>query len=136
MIEAPNAAAPAVTRALARYIVESQPGDIPDAVVHEARRALLHWIGCSLGGCRDPAGESALSAFGELSGSREATIIGRNERVDILLAALLNGMSADVLGFSDTHLKTVIHAGGVVGPAILPLAQRTRVGGRDFLHAF
>ncbi|MDB5808467.1 MAG: hypothetical protein JWN94_589 [Betaproteobacteria bacterium] len=136
MNEAQNPPAPAVTRTLARYIVESNPDDIPDAVVHEARRALLHWIGCSLGGCRHEATETALAAFGEFSGAREATVIGRPERVDLLLAALLNGISADVLGFSDTHLKTVIHPGGVVGPAILGLAERAPISGRDFLHAF
>lgn len=128
--------APAFTRPLAQYIVASRPGDIPSAVVHEAKRALLHWVGCSLGGCRHEAVESALSAFDELSGPRSATVIGRSGRVDMLMAALLNGMSADVLGFSDTHLKTVIHPGGVVGPAILPLAERAPVAGRDFLHAF
>ena len=125
-----------VTRTLARFIVESRPGDIPDTVVHEAQSALLHWIGCSLGGSRHEALECALATFNEFSGPREAGIIGRKERVDILLAALMNGISGDALGFSDTHLKTVIHAGGVVGPAVLALAERTPVSGRDFLHAF
>lgn len=127
---------PPVTRTLAQFIVASRTDEIPGAVVHEAKRALLHWIGCSLGGCRNEAVDAALAAFDELSGPRVATVIGRKERVDILLAALLNGMSADVLGFSDTHLKTVIHPGGVVGPAILAVAQRTPCSGRDFLHAF
>src|SRR4051812_34196483 len=136
MNQATPALAPEVTRTLAKFIVASQPGDIPETVTHEARRALLHWIGCSLGGCRHEATETALAAFGEFSGAREATVIGRPERADILLAALLNGISADVLGFSDTHLKTVIHPGGVVGPAILGLAERTPISGRDFLHAF
>jgi 2-methylcitrate dehydratase PrpD len=136
MNEVPHVIVPEVTRALARFIVGSQPASIPEAVNHEARRALLHWLGCSLGGCRHEATECALAAFAELSGPRQATLIGRNERVDILLAALINGMSADVLGFSDTHLKTVIHAGGVIGPAVLALAERTPVTGRDFLHAF
>jgi len=133
MNEVPNEG---VTRTLARYVVGAQPADIPDAVTHEARRALLHWLGCSLGGCRHEAVEAALATFGEFSGPREATVLGRGESVDILLAALLNGISADVLGFSDTHLKTVIHAGGVIGPAVLALAERTRVSGKDFLHAF
>jgi 2-methylcitrate dehydratase PrpD len=133
MNEVPNAG---VTRTLARYVADAQPADIPDAVTHEARRALLHWLGCSLGGCRHEAVEAALATFGEFSGPREATVLGRGERVDVLLAALLNGISADVLGFSDTHLKTVIHAGGVIGPAVLALAERTRVSGKDFLHAF
>src|SRR5258705_12619556 len=104
MKQAPHATASGVTRTLAQFIVASQPGDIPEAVVHEARRALLHWIGCSLGGCRHEAVEAALAAFGELSGPRDAAVLGRSERVDVLLAALMNGISADALGFSDTHL--------------------------------
>ena len=125
-----------VTRNLARFIVDSRPDEIPAAVTHEARRALLHWIGCSLGGSRHEALECALATLSEFSGPRAATVLGRTERVDILLASLMNGISADALGFSDTHLKTVIHAGGVVGPAVLALAERTPVTGREFLHAF
>lgn len=136
MSVARNDAAQNVTRTLARYIVGSRPGDIPEAVTHEAQRALLHWLGCSLGGSRHEAVESALTTFQEFSGPRIATVLGRSERVDILLAALMNGISADVLAFSDTHLKTVIHAGGVIGPAALALAERTPVTGKDFLHAF
>jgi hypothetical protein len=129
MNEVPNAG---VTRTLARYVADAQPADIPDAVTHEARRALLHWLGCSLGGCRHEAVEAALATFGEFSRPREATVLGRAERVDVLLAALLNGISADVLGFSDTHLKTVIHAGGVIGPAVT-CACRAHAGFRQGL---
>src|SRR5258706_11304838 len=136
MSQTRNDTAHDVTRTLARYIVDSRPADIPDAVTHEAQRALLHWLGCSLGGSRHEAVESALTTFQEFSGPRIATVLGRSERVDILLAALMNGISADVLAFSDTHLKTVIHAGGVIGPAVLALAERTPVTGKDFLHAF
>ncbi len=136
MNTASNDATHDVTRALANYLVAARPADIPDAVVHEARRAFLHWIGCSLGGSRHDAVDTALATFTEFSGPRTATIVGRRERVDILLAALMNGISADVLAFSDTHLKTVIHAGGVVGPAVLACAERTPATGRDVLHAF
>lgn len=125
-----------VTRTLARHVVQSKFEHLPQNVVHEARRALLHWIGCALGGCRDETVRCALAAYIEHSGNPQATVIGRSERVDIVLASLLNAMSADVLGFSDTHLKTVLHPGGVVGPAVLALAEREKVSGADFLHAF
>lgn len=136
MTPAPQETTHEVTRTLARFIVESRPADIPAEVVHEAKRSLLHWIGCAIGGSRHAALECALETFQEFSGPREAGVLGRHERVDILLAALLNGISADALGFSDTHLKTVIHAGGVIGPPVLALAERTRTTGSDFLHAF
>lgn len=124
------------TRALARFVVASSPADVPAPVRHEAKRALLHWLACSIGGSSHPSVQYALDAFDEFSGPRSATLLGRTERVDALLAALVNGISADALGFTDTHLETVIHPGGVMGPAILPLAERGTVSGADFLHAF
>ncbi len=124
------------TRALAQFIVNSRPEDLPSSVRHESKRALLHWLACSVGGSRHPSVLSALSALDEFSGKRECALLGRAERVDALLAALINGISADALGFTDTHLKTVIHPGGVIGPAILPLAERMTVPGSEFLHAF
>ena len=38
-----------VTRTLARYLVGSRFTDIPQAVKHEAARALLNWAGCAIG---------------------------------------------------------------------------------------
>lgn len=125
-----------VTRTLARFVVTSKPDDVPATAVHEAKRSLLHWIGCSIGGSRHESVQCALEALDEFSGKREASILGRGERVDPMLAALVNGISADALGFTDTHLKTVIHPGGVIGPAILALAERQKTGGAEFLHAF
>ena len=46
-----------VTGELARFVVESRWSSIPGAINHEARRALLNWAGCALGGCRDEAVE-------------------------------------------------------------------------------
>ena len=55
--------------------------------------------------------------------------------MDILHAALMNGISSHVFDFDDTHLKTVIHPAGPVASAILALAETQPVSGRDFLHA-
>ncbi len=125
-----------VTRLLARFTVESRPESIPGPVRKEALRSLLNWVGCALGGSRHATLNSALAALSEFSGPRLATVLGRAERLDILHAALMNGMSSHVLDFDDTHLATIIHPSGPVAPAILALAERQKVTGRDFLHAF
>lgn len=124
------------TRDLARLIVASQPADLPADAVHAARRCILHWLGCSIGGSREASVERALAAVEPLSGTRHATVLGRKERLDIAHAAFINGISADVLSFSDTHPATLIHAGGVIGSAALALAERHAVSGARFLHAF
>jgi 2-methylcitrate dehydratase PrpD len=125
-----------VTRTLAKFIVNHHFGDIPEKVRHEAARSFLNWMGCAVGACRHETIERALAALSEFSGLPQATVLGRGERVDAMLAALLNGTSSHVFDFDDTHLKTVIHPSGPVASAILALAEKAPVKGEDFLHAF
>ena len=128
-------APPDVTRALARYVVRTRPEDIPARVVTEARRTMVNWVGCALGGARHETLDTAIAALTPFSGPPQAAVLGRRERMDALNASLMNGMSSHVLDFDDTHLKTVIHPAGPVAPAILALAEMQPVSGRDFLHA-
>src|ERR1700716_1117907 len=91
----------AITQPLARYIVNSQPADVPAAVEHEAKRCLLHWMGCSIGGSREASVDIALAAVQEVAGAGAASVLGRTEKLDLGNAAFINGVSADVLSFSD-----------------------------------
>jgi 2-methylcitrate dehydratase PrpD len=125
-----------VTRTLARFIVASRWSELPREVRHEAKRALLNWLGCALGGCNDPAVDSALAALREFAGPPQATVLGRRERLDILNATLVNGIGSNVLDFDDTHLRTVIHPTVPVAAAITALAEHVPVTGAQFLHAF
>jgi len=125
-----------VTRRLARYVVGSQNADTPPAARHEATRSLVNWLGCALGGSRHDAVTLALNALQPFAGSPQAGVIGRRERLDILHAALINGMSAHVLDFDDTHLRTLMHPSVPVASSLLALAERRPLSGPDFLHAF
>src|SRR5262245_54312748 len=131
MTEPPN-----VTARLAQFSAESRWEDIPAPVRHEAKRSLLDWLGCALGGCRDEAVERVLAALAAFSGPPEATVIGRGERLDILHAALVNAISSNILDFDDTHLRTVIHPSSPVASALLAFAEHRRTDGAQFLHAF
>jgi 2-methylcitrate dehydratase PrpD len=124
-----------VTRTLASYVVHARPEDLPAAVRAEACRTLLNWAGCAVGGSHQDAVDIAVRALLPFSGPKLATLLGRGERMDILHAALINGISSHVLDFDDTHLKTVIHPAGPVMPAILALAETRPITGRDLLHA-
>jgi 2-methylcitrate dehydratase PrpD len=125
-----------VTATLARYVVASKGSDIPESVRREAARSILNWVGCALGGSHHETVDCAVAALSELSGPRDASILGRRERLDVLNASLLNGISSHVLDFDDTHLATIIHPAGPVAPALLALAERRPMAGADFVHAF
>ncbi len=130
-----------VTRALAEFVVAARGESIPDAVRHEAARSLVNWMGCALGGAHHETLDAALAALLPFAGPPQAGLIGRRERLDAPTAALLNGMSAHVLDFDDTHLRTLLHPSVPVASALLALAEyRAQTGltlsGPDFLHAF
>ena len=124
-----------ITRTLAHAIVQSRYEDIPAPVRHEAARALLNWCGCAIGGSRHPAVASALAAMLPFAGPAQAGILGRAERVDILNAALINGISSHVLDFDDTH-AVAIHLSVPVLPALLALAEWQGHSGAELVHAF
>jgi len=124
-----------VTRRLARYLVSAQPAELPETVRKEAARTLLNWVGCAIGGSKHETLNIAIAALAPFSGPAQASILGRRERMDVLNAAFMNGVSSHIFDYDDTHLKTVIHPAGPVASAILALSEYRPVSGRDFVHA-
>ena len=120
---------------MAEFLTDSQWHDIPDEVRQEAKRTILNFVGTALGGCRDEAVELALRGLKPFFGPPQATVIGRSERPDALSAAFLNAISANVLEFDDTHLRTVIHPAAPVAPALFSISELRPVSGRELLHA-
>src|SRR5436190_3874974 len=126
---------PRVTEALAAFLVASRWDDIPAAVRHEGVRSLLNFVGGALGGCRDEAVDLAVRVLAPTFGPAQASVIGRGERPDMLNAAFLNAVSANVLEYDDTHLATVIHPAAPVVPGLLALAEERPVSGAALVHA-
>ena len=123
------------TRKLAKFVVSARFEDLPEAVRHEAKRTLLNWVGCAIGGSRQETVTNAVAALVPFVGSGQATLFGRPERMDVLNASLVNGISSHVLDFDDTHPETTVHPAAPVAPAILALAEYRPVSGRDFVNA-
>jgi 2-methylcitrate dehydratase PrpD len=124
-----------VTRRIAKYVIAGHYDELPNAVLQEARRTLLNWVGCTIGGSRHETLDAAIAALAPFSGPPQASVLGRRERLDILHASLMNGISSHVFDFDDTHLKTVIHPAGPVASALLALSEHRPISGRDFLNA-
>jgi len=129
----PNA--PPVTRTLARFVATHPSTGWSDAVDREAHRTFLNWVGCAVGAARHESVEAALGALAMLRPSAQAAVLGREERLDMAGAALVNGISSHTFDFDDTHLKTIIHPAGPVASALLALAEGTGASGRQVIDA-
>jgi 2-methylcitrate dehydratase PrpD len=103
-VGAPNYKSP--TDVLAAYVAGAQPTALPKPVQKEATRSFLNWVGCAIGGARHEAVNIALAALSPFSGPAEASVLGRSERLDVLHAALINGISSHIFDFDDTVTLT------------------------------
>ena len=126
---------PAIAQRLARLLHASRPADLPSEVLHEAKRALVNWMGAALGGSSDESVMRALATFAEFAGPPQATVIGREARADALTATLVNGISSNILDFDDTHARIVLHPTASIACALLALSEIRPISGMDFLHA-
>lgn len=124
------------TKRLAEFVVNARPSDIPEAARREAIRSILNYVGCAVGGSSHVTVDRALEALAMFSGPTQATVMGRSQRLDILHAALINGISSHVLDYDDTQLATIIHPAGPVASVLFPLAELYPMSGQQLLAAF
>ena len=127
--------APPVTQILAKFVATHPSKGWSDAVDHEAHRTFLNWLGCAVGAAQHEAADAALAAVALLQPAAQASVLGRNDKVDMASAALVNGITSHTFDFDDTHLKTIIHPAGPVASAVLALAEHTKATGRELIDA-
>jgi 2-methylcitrate dehydratase PrpD len=127
---------PAVTRPFCEFIVRTTWADIPPVVRHDAKRALINYFSVALAGCNDPDVDKAARLFQRFNAGHSAHVIGRPDATDMLNAASLNAMSANVFDFDDTHIPTIIHPTAPVAAALFALAETQPMSGEQFLLAF
>ncbi|MEX1194109.1 MAG: MmgE/PrpD family protein [Dehalococcoidia bacterium] len=123
---------PQATRALVDSVAGITLEDAPDAARMVARHCVLDWLGCALGGSREPLSQILIQeiAFREPG---DGTLVGRSERATLLTAALVNGAMGHALDFDDTHWLMNGHPSAPVVPAVLALAEREGCDGEAFL---
>lgn len=126
-----------VTRDLAAAIVAFTPADVPDSVLHEAKRSLFNVLAVAIGASRHPGVDAILRVARDTGGAPVAPIAGRRQRcADAHFAALANGFAAHVDDYDDTHLATVIHPAAAIAATLLALAPATSPCGAAAMRAF
>ena len=116
-----------LTSALSVFVASTPWEAIPEKVRHEAKRSLVNYFATALAGSADPTIVKATGVYGRFrsagAAGSAAHLIGKSERTDMLNAAALNAMSANVHDFDDTHLPTIIHPTAPVAAALFALAE-------------
>jgi 2-methylcitrate dehydratase PrpD len=112
--------------------------DLPDDVVHQAKRALIDHIGVAVAAAGHPSVEAMLRVADRLTGPGPHTVLGRSETLTMPYAALVNGFAAHLLDYDDTFNPgdTTVHGSAPVWPVVFALAETASRTGADALTAF
>jgi 2-methylcitrate dehydratase PrpD len=123
---------------LAKFIAGLNASEIPPAVLHQAKRCLIDWLGVALAGSTEPSTDVLCAVADDLNSGSEATVLGRGRGASLLIAALINGYTSHVLDYDDTYnpQRTTVHGSAPVWPVVIGLSERRAVAGRQALTAF
>lgn len=124
-----------VTSQLCGFLTQANYADLPAATVHAARRGLLDWFGCVFAGSTQPSTDIVIAMLQDAGSRAEATVLGRKLKLGILEAPIANGYMGHVLDYDDTH-ATTLHPSSPVLSALLPLCDRKKLSGKEFLLAY
>ncbi len=118
---------------LADYVASLRFEAIPREVIEKAKQVFLHNIAVAFGGVGTDEGRKALDFITSRQGV--ATVIGQPFKAAPMDAALANSVFARALHMEDLIIPSTIHAGAVLMPAALALAEQHRCSGKEVLTA-
>ena len=123
-----------VSRRLAEMLSQTRFADLPRAVLDEAHRAILDWLGSALSGSLELPARLMQRVAAGLGASDEATMFSAG-RSSAAGAALANGVASHILELDDVHKSSTLHPAAPIIPAALAVAEREHASGRAFLLA-
>lgn len=125
-----------VTSALSAFVAGLRPGDVPEPVREQVRRAFLDTLGVALAGAREPCARITAELARKLGAAPEATLFGHPVRTAATEAALVNGTAAHALDYDDVSEAMMGHPSAPLVPAVMALAEQTGASGEDAVVAY
>jgi 2-methylcitrate dehydratase PrpD len=128
--------AESASRQLASFTAELRLADIPGAVRDRAKLHILDALGLGLASNQYEYARRAVAGAAAMASPGSCSVIGREERLEVRDAALVNGILIHGLDFDDTHLGSIVHPTCTSLPCALSLGESLGVSGADLLTAF
>ena len=118
------------------FTLNTDWGDLPAEVQHQAKRCLLDMLGAMIAGSQAPVADVMRKTAVEQFGGDQATIMVSGERVSAAGAALANGFMGNALDIDDGYRNIKGHPGACALPPVLAAAELADgCSGKDFLTA-
>ena len=126
-----------LTREFSEFCSNLKFDDLPREVIEEAKRGILDWLGCAIAASDNPRIGALIKTLTEFSSNSGATVIGQQDELGPLEAALINGQMGHFYDYDDTHMGgVVLHTSSPVLAAILSLGENKHKTGKDIILAY
>jgi len=126
-----------LTREFSSFCANLEFDDLPIAVVQEAKRGILDWMGCAIAASDNPRIGKFIETLSEFSSKTGASVIGQKGEFGPLEAALVNGQMGHFYDYDDTHMGgVVLHTSSPVLAAILGLGENKQKTGQEIILAY
>jgi 2-methylcitrate dehydratase PrpD len=129
-----------VGRQLAEYVTSISFEDLPENVVHQAKRVVLDSLGTMFMGSRKEEASGISAYLKGLRANKECTIIGEDFKTSCRWAAFANASYAQVHDCNDGHRESAAlggdaHPGRVAIPTAVAVGEKLSESGKDVLAA-
>ncbi len=125
-----------VSRELAQWVGALQYTDLNAQIIQDAKRYLLDALAVAWAGSRAIGTEPVHAWIAAQGGKPESRVWLTGEYLPATAAAFINGIYAAALDFDSVHDQATAHPDIVIIPALLALADRQPMHGKDFLTAY
>lgn len=119
------------TQTLAAFLLSRK--EFPEAVLHEAKRAILGYFAAAFAGIDSPIWHSSHDAMAAISPEGNHRVLGSRRLWTAQDAAFLNAVAGNVLDYDDTHLPTIIHPSSPVVPVLWSMQREHGGSGSELL---
>ena len=124
-----------IATAVSDYTAALTFSDLPEEVVHHAKRLLIDTIGCALGGYTSGPSKVARALAGTVTSQVPATVIGSGQQTSLDLATFANGVMIRYLDFNDGYTgRETGHPSDAIA-AVLSPAETVHANGQSVLTA-
>ncbi len=121
------------TRRLTQFVSGLKYEDIPARVRTKALHLIIDQLGIQIGCSEMPWAKHVRAVYSRPGGTAEATVVRYGDRLPLGATAFINSCFGHSFEYDDANSISHGHAGAEILPALLAVAEREHVSGRELL---
>ena len=124
---------------VADFVATTKLEDVPSEAIDIGKNALIDFMGITVLGSKAPAGKILCEYIKDVGAKAESTVICQGIKTSAELAALVNAVMSHADDYGDTlpiSAKYNLHPSGAILSALLALAEKKRLSGKELLGAY